>query len=291
MPENVAAQAPAKVNLVLEVLGKREDGYHEIDTVLQTLALADRVILRFDSGFTRIDVMGPCADGTPADETNLAIRAARELAKLTGRDFGHLHWTIDKRTPPAGGLGGGASDAATALRLLQRAWPDIRDSQLLAAANAIGSDEAFFLLGGTARATGRGEHVTPLPALPEHGVVLFVPPATLERKTARLFAALDVMPFDDGSVARAFAGQPKTPLRGADIFNAFERVAFDVFPGLATLWEELETRIGEPIHLAGAGPTLFWIGPVAETDAVAARAQGLACTVIPTRTSASLWRP
>jgi 4-diphosphocytidyl-2-C-methyl-D-erythritol kinase len=154
----------------------------------------------------------------------------------------------------------------------------------------VGSDEPFFLLGGTARATGRGERVRSVGDLPEHGVVLFVPPMMLGRKTARMFAALDALPFDDGSITEPLAERLPCHLRGHDIFNAFERVAFDMFPGLAALREDLEMRIGEPIHLAGAGPTLFWIGPAGETDAVAARAEGLGCTVIPTRTSPSLWR-
>ncbi|MEX0781322.1 MAG: 4-(cytidine 5'-diphospho)-2-C-methyl-D-erythritol kinase [Dehalococcoidia bacterium] len=290
MPEPLTAPAPAKINLVLEVLGKREDGYHDIATVIQTLELADVVTLNFDCepGLT---VTGRFASGTPADAGNLVTRAANELGRIVGRDGGSLHITLDKRIPAAGGLGGGASDAGTILRLLHRAWHEVTDGQLLESGIAVGSDVAFFLIGGTARATGRGERVQSLPDIVEHGVVLFVPPDTLERKTARLFAALDELPFDDGSVAGAFVANPPERLSSADIFNAFERVAFDMFPGLATLWEDLENRIGEPIRLAGAGPTLFWIGPPGEAASVAARAQGLPCTVIETRTSPSLWRP
>jgi 4-diphosphocytidyl-2C-methyl-D-erythritol kinase len=106
-----------------------------------------------------------------------------------------------------------------------------------------------------------------------------------------MFAALAAFPFDDDAVSTALRARLRCQLRGADIYNAFERVAFEMFPGLAALWEELETRIGEPIRLAGAGPTLFWIGPPDEAAAVAERAGGLPCTVIETRTSPSLWRP
>lgn len=281
--------AQAKINLVLEVLGKREDGYHEVDTILQTLELADEVRIEFNRG-AGLSVTGPFADGTPGDGENLVMRAAEELGRLVHEDPSRLHITLDKQIPAAGGLGGGASDAATTLRLLQRAWPRVTGELLFEAASAIGSDVAFFLLGGTARATGRGERVGPVIELADHGVVLFAPPETLDRKTARLFAALDSLPFDDGSVAAAWVGGPPARVHATDIYNAFERVAFDMFPGLAALWEDLETRIGESIRLAGAGPTLFWIGPMEEAGSVATRAEGLPCTVIQTRTSPSLWR-
>ena len=283
-PRRFSAPAPAKVNLVLEVTGTRADGFHDIDTVLQTLELADRVDLVLDSE-PGVSVSGPFAAGTPADETNLAWRAAAGLARACGESTASLHIHLEKQIPPAGGLGGGASDAATMLRLLQRAWPAATDAMLLDVANRIGSDEAFFLVGGTARARGRGWDVTPLPPLGRHGVVLFVPRGTVERKTARMFAALDRHPFDSGAVTAAFARREPGNVTSADVFNAFERVAFDLFGELATLWEQLEQRIGEPVRLAGAGPTLFWIGPTGRAGTVAAAATGLACTVIQTLTA------
>ncbi|MCC7363597.1 MAG: 4-(cytidine 5'-diphospho)-2-C-methyl-D-erythritol kinase [Dehalococcoidia bacterium] len=285
-PDSLSGPAPAKVNLVLEVTGRRADGYHEIDTVLQTLELAGRVTVRFD-GPGGVTASGPFAAGTPCDETNLAWRAAEVLAGLTGNAIEGLTIELEKQVPPAGGLGGGASDAATTLRLLRPRWR-ASDAQLREAAAAVGSDEAFFLVGGTARATGRGEVVRRLPLLPPHGVVLFVPPWTIERKTARMFAALAELPFDDGAVARAFVARPPERFGSGDVFNAFERVAYDVFPQLAGLAEELEARIGAPVRLAGAGPTLFWIGDVQAAAGVAGRAQGARCLVIETRTAGPL---
>jgi 4-diphosphocytidyl-2-C-methyl-D-erythritol kinase len=284
VPE-LSGLAPAKVNLVLEVLGRRGDGYHEIDTVLQAVALADRVTVSFGRP-AGVVVSGPRSAGTPADETNLAWRAAAALAEMLGRDISALRIAIEKHIPAAGGLGGGSSDAATALRLLQRAWPEATEAHLLEAATAVGSDEAFFLVGGTARARGRGERVTPLKPLPEHGVVLFVPRGTLERKTARLFAALGRTPFDSGCRAAAFAGHPPSALAADAVFNAFERVAFDEFAGLRGLRDALERQLGTPVRLAGAGPTLFWIGPPSGCERVAARAAALPCEVITTRTLA-----
>jgi 4-diphosphocytidyl-2-C-methyl-D-erythritol kinase len=282
------ALAPAKVNLVLEVLGRRPDGYHEIDTVLQTLALADDVTLTFGEG-DGIAVSGPFADGTPADERNLAWRAAAELARRLGRKES-LSIALEKRIPPAGGLGGGASDAATVLRLLQRRWPEANDATLFDVANTIGSDEAFFLLGGTVRARGRGEQVERLAALPRRGVVLFVPGTSIELKTARMFAAIGQSPFDDGHVSAAFARETPAQFGAEDVYNAFERVAYNVFPGLAHLSEDLESRTGRPVRLAGAGPTLYWIGAMTEAGAVAASAAGAACRIISTETIDSVWQ-
>lgn len=279
----MTALAPAKVNLVLEVTGVRPDGYHEIDTVLQTLDLADTVSVDFDTE-PGVSVSGRFADGTPADESNLAWRAAALLAERCGRSVTGLRISLEKRIPPAGGLGGGASDAVAVLRLLQKRWRAHHDD-LIAVAHAIGSDEAFFLVGGTARARGRGEQVEPLPALPRQPVVLYIPEGTLERKTARMFAALDRHPFDDGRVAEAFAQRPPGPIASGDVYNAFERVAFDLFPGLAELWRALEERAGEPLRLAGAGPTLFWIGDEARAEAAATAGEGLPCAVIATATS------
>ena len=160
MEAELRGHAPAKVNLVLEVTGVRPDGYHEIDTVLQTLELCDTVTVQF-GGRLGVRVSGPYAAGTPADPTNLAWQAAEGLAAACGRPIADLAISLDKQIPPAGGLGGGASDAATVLRLLGNHW-HVDEPILLDVANRIGSDEAFFLTGGTARATGRGERVTPL---------------------------------------------------------------------------------------------------------------------------------
>jgi len=144
------APAPAKVNLTLEVLGLREDGYHQIDTVLQTLELADQVTLLPAQSGISIQVTGPYATGTPADRSNLACRAVEKLSEILSRPAPGMTIRLEKNIPAAAGLGGGASDAATVLRLLQRHWPDVTEEALTATANAIGSDEAFFLTGGTA---------------------------------------------------------------------------------------------------------------------------------------------
>jgi 4-diphosphocytidyl-2-C-methyl-D-erythritol kinase len=276
-----SALAHAKINLVLEVLGVRDDGYHEIDTILQEVELADVVAVAPASDWA-IDVTGPRAAGTPEDHSNLALRAAILLAERV-EDSCPVRISLEKHVPAAGGLGGGASDAATALKLLAELWPRATWPDLQAVANAIGSDEAFFLVGGTARAAGRGERVTPLPSLPAHDVVLFVPRQTVERKTPRMFAALDRHAFDGRLLAELFQADHRQTVTMEATFNAFERVAFDLFPWLADLWADLERRTGEAIRLAGAGPCMFWVGP-AGGERVASSARGADCEIILTRT-------
>jgi len=279
------ALAPAKLNLVLEVLGPRPDGYHEIDTVFQEIALADRVTVSFGRA-DGVTVSGPYAAGTPCDATNLAWRAAERLAARAGTTTAGLSIHLHKEIPPAGGLGGGASDAAAVLKLLAAAWPGVTPEMVRSVAEEIGSDEVFFLVGGTARGRGRGEVVTPLPSLPLHDVVLFIPAATIERKTAQMFAALDALPFEPGHATEKLASVLPGSVTPADLSNTFERVAWEIFPGLDRLRHAVEGRIAGPVRLAGAGPTLFWIGPPGKGRPVAAAAAGLDCTVVLTSTAA-----
>jgi 4-diphosphocytidyl-2-C-methyl-D-erythritol kinase len=288
-PESMSGRAPAKINLTLEVTGRRADGYHSLATIIQTLALSDQVSIGLGGTASRLTTSGPFAAGTPADESNLAWRAALELADLTGNSFDSLTISIEKQIPPAGGLGGGASDAATTLRLLQPLWGATGD-QVLAAANAVGSDEAALVLGGRVLATGRGDVVRALPDGPVLGVVLFVSSIQLEDKTGRLFEALDTLPFDSDDATSAALRHRRRAWTGGDIYNSFEKVAFHVFPGLDRLQADLEARLEAAVRLAGAGPTLIWVGPLAERDEAASRAGGADCLVIPTSTEASLWR-
>ena len=290
MPEELFGLAPAKINLSLEVGEKRPDGYHDLASVLQTLALADEVTLR-PAASPSIEIAGPFAGGAPASPDNLAWRAVDALARVLVREPEPFGIRIVKRIPAAAGLGGGASDAATVLRLLAQRWPEAGEGALARAAAAVGSDEPFFLTGGTALVEGLGERVTPLPDLPEHGVALFAPRATLSGKTAALFAALDRDGHRDKSAATAaLVRRLPARLASAGLFNSFERVAFDCFPGLAALREQLEARTGEVVRLAGAGPTLFWIGPREEAGRICRAAAGLECTAIATTTAGSLWR-
>jgi 4-diphosphocytidyl-2-C-methyl-D-erythritol kinase len=149
----------AKINWTLDVLFKREDGYHEIRTIYQTVSLHDRLRLTKNTGSIEI----ACDNKhVPCDETNLAHRAATLLRQATGAVCG-ARIEIEKRIPVAGGLGGGSSNAAMVLIGLRRLWEvEIEESDLIEIAARLGSDVPFFLMGGTALGIGRGEEVYPL---------------------------------------------------------------------------------------------------------------------------------
>ncbi len=187
-PRALSVAAPAKLNLFLEVLGRRADGYHELETVFQTIELADTVTVALDPGAAGITLR--CDDpALPQDAGNLAWRAAAAFLAGGGDAAGAVHLTLAKAIPHGAGLGGGSSDAGAVLRALSRLLPGWHSAPGLAALAArIGSDVPFFLLGGTAWATGRGEVLSALPDLPALPLTVLMPQAMLP--TPAVFAAL-----------------------------------------------------------------------------------------------------
>lgn len=164
----------AKVNLTLDVLGTRPDGYHAIESVMQTVGLHDTISLAIrEGGGIRLSCDMP---GIPTDERNLAYRAASMLFEAEGIAPG-LELGIEKRIPVEAGLGGGSSNAAAVLRGLDRLLRlDLPAHELCALGERIGSDVPFFLVGGTVFVSGRGEHVRPLPDIPPMWMVIVKPP-------------------------------------------------------------------------------------------------------------------
>jgi 4-diphosphocytidyl-2-C-methyl-D-erythritol kinase len=247
--------APAKLNLTLEVLGKRPDGFHEIRSVLQSIDLYDT--LSFSKGH---DISFECdMPGWSADKS-LVSRAAGILREAAGYSGG-AHIKVEKRIPLMSGLGGDSSDAAALMRALNELWGlSLPAEKLLELAASLGSDVSFFLRGGTALAGGRGEILVPLPPLEKMWVVLVVPDVPVAPgKTGRLYAALKNPHFTDGSITRKLVetlhkGNKVVP---SLLFNTFENAAFDFFPGLSVYKDHL-VKLGAPsVHLAGSGPTLF----------------------------------
>ena len=178
----------AKINLTLDVLDRREDGYHDIRSILQTVALRDDIELLLDTGTGwRIECE---TAGIPLDETNLAWRAARVFFDTFGGEPDGLTIRITKRIPSGAGLGGGSADAAAVLRALNR-WRDYPLSvyALCELGAQIGSDVPFCVLCGTALAEGRGERLTKLPDAPEMFTVICKPDVCFS--TPALYAKLD----------------------------------------------------------------------------------------------------
>jgi 4-diphosphocytidyl-2-C-methyl-D-erythritol kinase len=243
--------APAKINWSLEVLGRRDDGYHEISTVLQTIELHDELTFDAAEGFS-LDVKGPYSPG-PDD---LVLRAGSLFA--VERNVSGVDIHLDKRVPVAAGLGGGSSDAAATLRAMGELF-GASEEQLAKLAAGIGSDVTFFLRGGTALAEGRGEIVTPLPDARESYLVLVVPAISLAGKTRAMYAALRPEDFTDGArtVALAATIGRGQPVAEALLGNAFERAAYELFPGLGGFRDWMLEAGARSVHLSGAGPALF----------------------------------
>jgi 4-diphosphocytidyl-2-C-methyl-D-erythritol kinase len=244
----------AKVNLSLEVLGRRDDGYHELASVVHTISLADDLTIEAaEHIFTRVEGL------EPLQEENLVTRAARLLATALHTQAG-AQVTLVKRIPAAAGLGGGSSDAATTLVGLNAQWGTRLSYNALAKlALQLGSDVPFFLRGGAALMSGRGESLQPLPPLRQQWLVLVIPATTLPNKTAALYAALQAADFSSGEATQRLARRmsAEQPIEAHALVNAFERPARATFAGLEPAWTLAEQRCGRRFWLSGAGPALF----------------------------------
>lgn len=245
--------ANAKVNLALEVLGRRADGYHEIVTVMQAVDLCDRLTL--ENAETIELSIGDAA--LPADGSNLAWRAAVALAEAAGVRRG-VRIVIDKRIPAAAGLGGGSSDAAATLAGLNRLW-GLRwpGGRLAEVAAGVGSDVPFFLRGGTAMATGRGEKVEPIPGMPL-ALVLVNPKVT--SSTADMYARMTPAMYTDGArareLARALASRRSAHVASC-LYNGMEAAAGAAFPQVERMRAALLAAGALGAAMSGSGPTVF----------------------------------
>ena len=249
--------AYAKLNLTFEVLGRRDDGFHQVTTIMQTIGLAD--LLRIEPcDELKVECEYPELNG----EQNLVWQAAVELAKA-GKIEPLARITIEKHIPVGMGLGGGSSDAAAALLGLNVLWGlGLSVDELAAIAAGLGSDVSFFLWGGTALAQGRGEQITSLPAMPPLAVTLVFPDLEIPNKTANMYSKLTMGQFSDGGVTRQMiqiltAGQFVRESVSGLVFNAFTEVAVRSYPQLSEMCREVAGQGGPVMHLCGAGPALF----------------------------------
>ena len=251
-------QAFAKLNLTLDILGKREDGYHDLRMVMQSITLADTLTLEENQG----EGLRVSANlrFLPTGEKNLAAAAALRFWEALGREPEDLDIRIEKRIPVCAGMAGGSSDAAAVLRALnQRAGAPFSPKELARLGERVGSDVPYCVLGGTALAEGRGEVLTPLPPLPRCWVVACKPDFPIS--TPELFAQADRVklrrrPDTAGLVAALEAGDLGGVARR--MYNVFE----DVLPA------RLYTRVAEikndliqcgalGANMSGSGPTAF----------------------------------
>jgi len=247
--------APAKVNLVLEVLGHRDDGYHEIRSLVQTISLCDVISFQLAD-----EISLECSEPSLQTSDNLVVQAAKLLGEVSSCRKG-AKIKLEKRIPWCAGMGGGSSDGAATLLALNRLWKlKLETWTLIELAARLGSDVPFFIDGGAALIQGRGERVTPLAASAPRWFVLLLPPLPrISDKTRRLYSLLDTRHFTSGQfVDRALKSMSKDKRIAPSLFfNVFDKVAFNAFPGLKAYWERFTQAGAKDIHLAGSGPALF----------------------------------
>jgi 4-diphosphocytidyl-2-C-methyl-D-erythritol kinase len=252
--------APAKINLVLEVLGKDND-YHRISSIVQSIDLCDVLNFQLDE-----EVCLECTEPS-LKRDNLVTRAATLLKESTKCSLG-ARIELRKHIPWGVGLGGGSSDAAATLLALNELWGlGLPLSRLVNLASKLGSDVPFFIHKGTALVEGRGEKVTPLPSLPSTSFVLLVPPLPkTSGKTKQMYNNLRVANFTGGQFVQAALSslrQGKAIDRSL-MFNVFEEIAFGFFSGLDKYRRILEEAGAPGVYLAGSGPCLFTFSSVEE---------------------------
>ena len=247
-------KAYAKVNLVLEVLGRRGDGYHEIASLMQTIGLHD--VLTFEAAD---EIEFSCSAAELQTNDNLVLKAVRALREATGEKAG-ARIALEKIIPLATGLGGGSSDAAAALKGLNILWDVGLTAEKLAEMGAgIGSDVPFFIYGGTCLSQGRGEKITPLPDIRRAWFVLLKPVITVPvHKTAALYGMLRPGHYSAGGLAAGAVERLQEGEREAGmLYNTFDSVAAEAYNGLQRYREAMEKAGAAGIHLAGSGPLLF----------------------------------
>ncbi len=255
--EKVRLRTPAKVNPVLEVLRKREDGFHELALVFQAVSLYDEISLGKISSGVDFEIDPPLPDLAP-DDSNLVVKAARLFLSEILQNQGGVRAVLTKKIPQAAGLGGGSSDAAATLWGLEALYQTgCGSAKLQELATRIGSDVSFFLEGGTALGLGRGELIEPWFPGPTWHLVLVKPPEGLS--TPLVYRSGKAL-FSDGARARAFR---ETAKRGnpheiaGSLYNGLESAAFNLLPSILRLKEELIKKGALGAMVSGSGPTVF----------------------------------
>ncbi|NBI30804.1 4-(cytidine 5'-diphospho)-2-C-methyl-D-erythritol kinase [Chengkuizengella marina] len=249
-------KAPAKINLSLDVLRKREDGYHEVEMIMTMVDLADRLEM---SELSRDTIIITSQAGyIPLDEKNLAFQAARLIKeKFDVKKGVYIH--LDKKIPVSAGLAGGSSDAAATLRGLNRLWElNIPLNDLKKLAEELGSDVPFCIEGGTAIARGRGEILEKISSPPQCWVILAKPPINVS--TPDVYRRLDVNKINKHPSTEVL----KNAIENKDfqqichsLGNVLEEVTIPMYPQINQL-KEVMLRLGaEGVLMSGSGPTVF----------------------------------
>ena len=257
----VVLNAPAKINLGLEILGRRPDGYHEIRTILANISLYDQLSVE-DADRTEFRVDIPELD----TDANLVILAAR----LLERDFpaAPTRFDLRKQIPAAAGLGGASSDAAATLVALNELHSlELSNGDLERYAARIGSDVPFFVEGGYALASGRGDQLARFPPPAPVHVVIVSPRITIPAKTKTLYDSLRQTDFTDGTRVEDSAKSHRWMDDESMLANAFVRPLYDLVPSLRDLTSIMRRLGARRVGLSGAGPAHFSLDDDTERSA------------------------
>ncbi|GMK41668.1 4-diphosphocytidyl-2-C-methyl-D-erythritol kinase [Paenibacillus sp. CCS19] len=249
-------KAPAKINLLLDVLHKRNDGFHEVEMIMTMVDLADR--LEMEELQRDQIIISSQAGYIPLDEKNLAFQAAKLIKdRYDVRKGVYIH--LDKKIPVAAGLAGGSSDAAAALRGLNRLWGlGISDEELCVLGAELGSDVPFCVTGGTAVATGRGERLERIENPPQCWVVLAKPPINVS--TADVYGRFKASELKWHPSMKDMLGaiaQGSFNDMCASLGNVLEEVTLKHYPEVLQLKESMQKLGAEGVLMSGSGPTVF----------------------------------
>lgn len=249
----------AKLNLTLDVLGKREDGYHDLQSVMQTISVRDDV--EIDVGTGKPWVLHCDKEGIPCDERNLAWKAAKVFEEVLHKDLGGIEIRITKRIPSQAGMGGGSADAAAVLRALNRHFHDPLSIFALAELGAeVGSDVPFCVLGGTAMVEGRGERLRKLPDMPECIFVIVKPDFGVS--TPELYqkideAAIPHRPDNRAMESALLAGDLEKVAQ--NVYNVFDPLVTNDHLEMNYIKSVMNTYASMGQQMTGSGSAVFCI--------------------------------
>ncbi|MFD2681350.1 4-(cytidine 5'-diphospho)-2-C-methyl-D-erythritol kinase [Bacillus seohaeanensis] len=248
-------KAPAKINLSLDVLHKRLDGYHEVEMVMTTIDLADRLeLVPLEENVIKILSQNRFV---PDDQRNLAYQAAQVLKEKLNIKKG-VAISIDKVIPVAAGLAGGSSDAAATLKGLNSLWNlGLSLEELAEIGSEIGSDVSFCVHGGTALATGRGEKIQHIPSPPSCWVILAKP--TIGVSTADVYQNLDLKNVQHPNTQAMISALEQGSYKGIceNLGNVLESVTLKMHPEVTQIKNQMERFGADSVLMSGSGPTVY----------------------------------
>ncbi len=262
--------SPCKINLFLRIIRKREDGFHDLASLFQTIGFGDMLYLKLEDEAAQADTFECNMEGVPTDKSNLVIRALDLVRSKTGNEDKFFKANLVKQVPAQAGLGGGSGNAAAAMwganELLGK---PASLEQLVEWSGDLGSDITFFLSEGTAYCTGRGEIMTPVDPQPDGTKVCIVKP-DIGLSTPEVFRALDydqLSTMDPEDLLETFLRKGAVEAGASSYVNDLEQPAFDCLPQLKQLKEELQQVEGfDHVMMSGSGTSIFCIGEAKNLD-------------------------